>query len=112
MENNFKKGNNVLWILLSPRDVGPIVVMLTLSLYTLSILILIHFMSITRDGNHELSKEKWIIIGICALSIEILNQITYWLAKINEKIAVVFKAVLFWCVFTAGINRDSHLLFI
>ena len=110
MNNDIKRNLNVLKRVFLPADFGPLGLMMTLSLYTLVWLLLIHFISVSRNGAYELSKEKWIIIAICAVLVEILNQFTYWLAKVERKVAVLLKGIIFWCIFSIGCLVYIYLL--
>jgi hypothetical protein len=110
MNNDIKQDLNVLKRVLSPTDFAPLGLMMTLSLYTLAWLLLIHFISVSRNGSYELSRERWIIIAICAVLVEILNQFTYWLAKVKRKLAVLLKGIIFWCIFSIGCLVYIYLL--
>lgn len=110
MTSKIRQNLKVLWLILSPGDFGPLKLMIILSLYSLTLLLATRFLSVSRNGAYELSKQRWIIIGVCAILIEVLNQFTYWYAKFNRKIAIIAKGVFFWLVFTCGIGTYIYLL--
>lgn len=76
-----------------------------LSLYSFTLFMIAKFMSVTGENGHiMLVKEFFFIMLVCLVLIEILNQVTYWFSKINFKLAVTLKCVIFWLIFTGGIG--------
>jgi len=43
------------------------------------------------------------IIAICLILIEVLNQFTFYLAKVKYEFAAKVKVSLFWVIFTGGV---------
>lgn len=110
MTSNFKRSINLVWLILSPGDFGPVWLMGGLSLYTFTMLMVTNVMSAVRNGSELLSKEWWLIVATCAFLVEILNQITYILAKRNRDATVKLKCIFFWLIFTGGIGTYIYLL--
>lgn len=75
---------------------------LGLAFYALAVFLFIQYLSVTRNGHEHLLKTRFVIWFSCAFFIEVLNQITYWLNKKNERSAVLVRVVVFWVIFTAG----------
>lgn len=108
--NNENQKINVLWLLLRYHDMGPHLLMLVLAVYAFALFIIAHFLSIAYRGTYELAKERWVIIAIAVCFIEMINQFSYWFAKINIKRAIAIKAISFWVVFTTGMGVYIYLL--
>lgn len=89
---------------------GPIGVRVMLSMYCFLLLVSTQYLSIARDGFYNLIKEYFVILIICLILVEILNQITFYLGEKNYKNVVVIRAILFWLIFTAGIGIYVYLL--
>jgi hypothetical protein len=68
-----------------------------------------HFVSVRHNAGELLSKERWVIVAVCALLVEVLNQVTYRLGKKKPGTAALIKCVTFWCIFTAGIISYIYL---
>ena len=110
MANNLKQKINTLWLVLSPAHFGPLPLMIVMSLYAFTMLMIADIVSAGHNGSEQLSKQWWIIVIICGLLVEVLNQITYLLAKTKNKVAIILKAVIFWCIFTGGVGVYIYLL--
>ncbi len=88
----------------------PIGLRIVLALYCFLLLATTEYLSITRNGFYNLIKEHYVILIICLALIEILNQTTFYLGKINHKKVVELRAILFWAIFTVGIGFYICLL--
>ena len=96
--------------LLSPKGILPVWLMLALSPYFFVLLVATHILSLRHNAVEALSKEKWGIIMICTLLVELINQTTYALAKKKPRTASTFKCVAFCLVFTAGIVAYNYFI--
>jgi hypothetical protein len=95
----------MLWNLVSFRGVGPLPLwlMVTLSGYCFAMFMALHITSVRPSTAEPASKHSWPILLICALLVEVLNQVTYRLAKKKPRSATIVKCATFWCIFTGGI---------
>ena len=89
---------------------NPFGLRLVLSLYAFIIFVIVEVVTVLHNGHDLLTKERDIIIIIGLISIELINQITYWLAKNNRNFAAGLKCVLFWFIFTMGAVVFLYLL--
>lgn len=96
--------------LLSPKGILPGWLMLVLSPYFFVLLMATYILSLRHNAVEALSKEKWGIIMICTLLIELINQTTYALAKKKPRTASTFKCVAFCLVFTGGIVAYNYFI--
>jgi len=110
---NIKNIPKSIWLLflaaLYADNHGPLWLRPTLFFYSLVLFLVAHVTSVLCNAGELLSKERWVIIGVCLVLVEILNQITYWLAKRKPVGAVILRGILFWCIFTAGIGTYIYL---
>ncbi len=100
----------IFWSIISPSNFGPPQLLIPLFICTFGAFLTCHFLSLSRNGDFELSKQRWLIMIICGSVIEVLNQVTYWYAKKNYNAAQIFKGAVFWCVFTIAISAYIFLL--
>ena len=102
IKNTVRAYAAVLKLILFPKDYS-IWITVALTLYYFAVWQITNIISdsITQE-NRTLLKQEGIILGCCIVLVEVLNQITYWLGQKNRDLAVRLKAVLFWCIFTAG----------
>ena len=77
----------------------PIPFYLLLGMGCFIMLLIIMFLSVTRDGGLKLAAHKWILIGVFAFVVEIINQFTYLYAKKNRTASKVLKMIIFWSSF-------------
>jgi hypothetical protein len=89
---------------------APPKLMTGLFLYALGLCVGTHVLSLSRNGGDVLCREWWIIVIVCGLIVEIANQTTYYLARVNKPLAARIKALIFWTVFTAGMAVYVYLL--
>jgi len=74
-----------------------------MSCYSFLLMLFSHFFSLSRDGQTQIIDKYNLIIIAFLVAIEILNQITFFYARINRKRAIIIKCLAFWLIFTAGI---------
>ncbi len=89
----------------------PVPVYLILATGCFLILLIIMFLSVTRNGSMNLAVEKWILIGAFAIMVEIVNQFTYQYAKKNRTASKVLKTTIFWSIFYACAGTYTVLLY-
>jgi hypothetical protein len=81
-----------------------------LAAYCFILLTFTEYLSITRNGFYNLIKEHYLILIICLILIEILNQTTFYWGKVNYRKAVWLRAISFWFIFTIGIGIYIYFL--
>ena len=81
----------------------PIAIRLVLASYCFLLLAITEYLNITRNGFYNFIKEHYIILIICLVLIEILNQITFYLSPKKHEVAVWLRAFLFWLIFSVSI---------
>lgn len=79
------------------------------STYALMWFLAVHFLSIQRSSAALLSTKYAVLIG-CLVTIEAINQIAFYLKKRKTPQAIVFKAIAFWVIFTAGMITYTCML--
>ncbi len=89
----------------------PIPVYIILATGCFLILLIIMFLSMTRNGSMKLAVEKWILIGAFAVMVEIVNQFTYQYAKKNRIVSKVLKTTIFWSIFYACAGTYTVMLY-
>jgi hypothetical protein len=110
MKNTVKAYAALLRLILFPKDF-PVWLIVALTFYYFSVWqITIIISSTIAQENRILIKQEGIILGCFIVLVEVLNQITYWLGQKNHDLAVKLKAVLFWCIFTAGACTYIYLV--
>jgi hypothetical protein len=70
--------------------------------YSLAFFIATDIMSTLTNGGYVLVKERFILWGVTLLLIELLNQVTYKIAKRVYSLAVVIRVSVFWVLFSAA----------
>ncbi|MHC4587060.1 MAG: HEAT repeat domain-containing protein [Planctomycetota bacterium] len=102
IKNTVRAYAAVLRLILFPKDYS-IWITVALTLYYFAVWQITNIISDSIiQENRTLLKQEGIILGCCIVLVEVLNQITYWLGQKNHDLAVRLKAVLFWCIITAG----------
>lgn len=81
-----------------------------LFLYCFLVLVIIEFLSATRNGAYILIKDRYILLLSCLLLIEILNQITFWMNRKSYKNVVFIRGIFFWLIFTLGMGLYLYKL--
>jgi hypothetical protein len=107
---NSNKKLDGLKVILSYKGLGPRKVMYILFFYSFTLFMMIHLLSIYRNGAYKLSEKFWIIVVVCGACVEILNQITYYWAKKKHQMASIVKGIVFWLIFTIGCIMYVYLL--
>ncbi|UCG57336.1 MAG: HEAT repeat domain-containing protein [Phycisphaerales bacterium] len=108
-KNTVRAAAAVLRLILLPKDY-PVWVIVALTLYYFGVWQITGIISSTvAQENRMLLKQEGIILGCFIVLVEVLNQITYWLGQKNHDLAVRLKAVLFWCIYTAGAGTYIYL---
>lgn len=109
MKNTVKSYAAILRLILLPQE-NPVWITVSLSLYYFSLLLIAKTISSTVvEESRTLLKQQGNIFGCCIVLVEVLNQITYWLGQKNHDLAAKSKAVLFWCIFTAGVGTYIYI---
>ena len=86
------------------------VVWLSPLLFAYGFMLLITSDIISEVYHYDGSYSKWCLVPIsCLILFEVLNQFTYWKAKISRRNAIVSKAVFFWVIFTVFAVSDILL---
>lgn len=78
--------------------------------YTLLLLSVVKYISITHNGGDTLFKQRWLIIGLSVGLVEVLNQLSYNLGKFYGQIILTLRLVVFWLIFTLAIGWYLYLL--
>lgn len=77
--------------------------------YSFLLMLFSHIFSLSRDGQKQIFKEYCLIIVVCLVAVEILNQITFLWSRMDRKRAIAIKCVAFWLIFTVGILAYIYL---
>jgi len=91
--------------LVYPAEGGPPWIRPLLHLYALLLIT-----TAAWDIGKDLVPNKWIIFTVALVCLEVVNQVSYHLAKRRKRAALILKAVGFWTIFTAGMLTYIGLL--
>ena len=86
-------------VTLYPAEGGPFWIRPLLHLYALGLMIVAAW-----EVGRDFVPGKWIIFGIAAASVEVLNQISYHLRTRARLTALAVKAIGFWLVFSLALG--------
>lgn len=81
-----------------------------LFLYGLFLLGGVHYISIIHNGQEMLTRERSIICAVCLFLIEIVNQVSYWLGKIQKELATKIRLISLWLIITVGASIYYYFL--
>jgi hypothetical protein len=83
-------------------NIGPLWIRPVLALYSFLLFLMVKIRGSASIDRAELSNNTFLIILVCVVLIEILNQTSFLIRRFNFETAAILKGIFFWIILTGG----------